>query len=160
MPADVTAVPAAVRERLRSARAFVFDMDGTLVLGDRHGHELRPLPGAHGIIKWLTGQGVPFVVLTNGTARTPSHYAGKLRAAGFDVPDEAMMTPASSAVVVCLRRGHRRVVVLGNDGLIDEGKAQQDKAEAQRNAGKKEAAAEKARGKAKAYEQRERAEQN
>ncbi|BCZ23493.1 CsbD family protein [Mycobacterium senriense] len=51
-------------------------------------------------------------------------------------------------------------IIIGNDGLIDEGKAQQDKADAQRSAGKKEAAAEKARGKAKAYEERERAEQN
>ncbi|OSC30733.1 CsbD family protein [Mycobacterium vulneris] len=50
-------------------------------------------------------------------------------------------------------------IIIGNDGLVKEGKAQQDKAEAQRNAGKKEAAAEKARGKAKAYEERERAEQ-
>ena len=50
-------------------------------------------------------------------------------------------------------------IIIGNDRLADEGKAQQDKAEAQRN-GKKEAAAEKARGKAKAFEQRERAEQN
>lgn len=51
-------------------------------------------------------------------------------------------------------------IIIGNNGLIEEGKAQQDKAEAQRNAGKKEAAAEKARGKAKAHEERERAEQN
>jgi uncharacterized protein YjbJ (UPF0337 family) len=50
-------------------------------------------------------------------------------------------------------------IIVGNDSLAEEGKAQQDKAEAQRNAGKKEAAAEKARGKAKAYEERERAEQ-
>lgn len=50
-------------------------------------------------------------------------------------------------------------IIIGHNGLIEQGKAQQDKAEAQRNAGKKEAAAEKARGKAKAYEQRERAEQ-
>ncbi|BBY38385.1 hypothetical protein MMAN_25190 [Mycobacterium mantenii] len=50
-------------------------------------------------------------------------------------------------------------IIINNDGLVEEGKAQQDKAEAQRNAGKKEAAAEKARGKAKAYEERERAEQ-
>ncbi|RAV00706.1 CsbD family protein [Mycobacterium colombiense] len=50
-------------------------------------------------------------------------------------------------------------IIIGNNSLIEEGKAQQDKAEAQRNAGKKEAAAEKARGKAKAYEERERAEQ-
>ncbi|AFS13561.1 MULTISPECIES: hypothetical protein [Mycobacterium] len=49
-------------------------------------------------------------------------------------------------------------IIIGHNDLIEEGKAQQDKADAQRSAGKKEAA-DKARGKAKAYEQRERAEQ-
>lgn len=49
--------------------------------------------------------------------------------------------------------------VLGRDDLVNEGEAQQDKADAQRDAGRKEAAAEKARGKAKAHEERERAEQ-
>jgi HAD superfamily hydrolase (TIGR01450 family) len=117
MPADREAVPAPVRDRLRAARGFVFDMDGTLVLGDRHGHGLRPLPGALAITGWMAAQRVPFVILTNGTARPPHQYAEKLRGAGFGVTDEAVMTPASSAVVVCLRRGHRRVVVLGNDGL-------------------------------------------
>ena len=51
-------------------------------------------------------------------------------------------------------------IIIGNDDLTAEGKAQQDKAEAQREVGKKEAAAEKARGKAKVHEARERAEQN
>jgi uncharacterized protein YjbJ (UPF0337 family) len=50
-------------------------------------------------------------------------------------------------------------VIIGRDGLVEEGKAQQDKAEALRNAGRKEAEAEKARGKAKAEESRQRAEQ-
>ena len=36
---------AAVLERLRGSRAFVFDMDGTLVLGDKTNHGLNPLPG-------------------------------------------------------------------------------------------------------------------
>ena len=49
--------------------------------------------------------------------------------------------------------------IIGRDDLINEGKAQQDKAEAQRNAGRKEAEAAKARAKAKVYESRERAEQ-
>src|SRR5437588_5250630 len=40
--------------------------------------------------------------------------------------------------------------ILGRDDLINEGEAQEDKAEARRNAGKKEAAAGKASGKAKA----------
>jgi len=49
--------------------------------------------------------------------------------------------------------------VAGRDDLTREGQAQQDKAEAQRNAAKKEAAAEKARGKAKVQEDRQKAEQ-
>jgi len=47
----------------------------------------------------------------------------------------------------------------GNDSLQREGKAQQDKAESQREVARKEAAAEKARAKAAADEARERAEQ-
>lgn len=49
--------------------------------------------------------------------------------------------------------------VIGRNDLVKEGKAQQDKADAQRSAAKKEAAAEKARGKAKAEEARQKAEQ-
>jgi uncharacterized protein YjbJ (UPF0337 family) len=49
--------------------------------------------------------------------------------------------------------------VTGNDSLEREGKAQQDKAESQREVAQKEAEAEKARAKAKADEARQRAEQ-
>ena len=103
--------------RLRDARGLVFDMDGTLVLGDRQNHGLRPLPGAIEITRWATRRGMPFVVFTNGTTRSPAHYARILREIGFGLPDEAMMTPASSAVRVLTRRGHQRVMVLGGPGL-------------------------------------------
>ena len=89
-----------MRERLAAARGFVFDMDGTLVLGDRHQHGLRPLPGALEITRWAARRGRPFVVFTNGTTRTPAHYARTMREIGFGLPDEAMLTPASSAVRV------------------------------------------------------------
>ncbi|MFC9552456.1 CsbD family protein [Rhodococcus sp. NPDC056960] len=49
--------------------------------------------------------------------------------------------------------------VTGQDDLTREGKAQQDKAAAQREVAEKEAEAEKARGKAEAQEARQRAEQ-
>src|SRR5689334_73405 len=49
--------------------------------------------------------------------------------------------------------------VAGRDDLYREGQAQQDKAEAQRNAAKKEAEAEAARGAAKTAEERQKAEQ-
>ncbi len=49
--------------------------------------------------------------------------------------------------------------VLGRSDISREGQAQQDKADAQRNAGKKEAEANSARAAAKAAEQRQRARQ-
>ncbi len=105
--------------RLRDVRGFVFDMDGTLVLGDRRNHGLRPLPGAVEITRWVAGRGVPFVIFTNGTTRTPAHYAQVMREIGFDMPDGAMLTPASSAVRVFTRHRYRRVMVLGGPGLAE-----------------------------------------
>jgi uncharacterized protein YjbJ (UPF0337 family) len=49
--------------------------------------------------------------------------------------------------------------VTGRDDLVREGKAQQDKAEAERDVAKKEAEAEAARGSAQVAEAREKAEQ-
>ena len=115
----VTPDEAAARERLRGVRGFIFDMDGTLVLGDRVNHGLRPLPGAVEMLAWVRGRGLPYVVFTNGTNRAPAHFARVLREAGLDVPDEAMMTPASSAVVMFTRRGYKRVMVLGGPGLTE-----------------------------------------
>ena len=111
--------PDEARERLRDARGFIFDMDGTLVLGDRVNHGLRPLPGAVEMLGWVRGRGLPYVVFTNGTNRAPAHFARVLREAGLPVPDELMMTPASSAVVMFTRRGYKRVMVLGGPGLTE-----------------------------------------
>ena len=108
-----------VRDRLAAARGFVFDMDGTLVLGDRQNHRLRPLPGALEITSWAARRGLPLVVFTNGTTRTPAHYARTMRDIGFGLPDEAMLTPASSAVRVFVRAGYQRVMVLGGPALAE-----------------------------------------
>ena len=108
-----------VRDRLAAARGFVFDMDGTLVLGDRTSHGLRPLPGALEITQWAARCGRPFVVFTNGTNRTPAAYARTMRELGFPLPDEAMLTPASSAVRVLLRAGCQRVMLLGGPALAE-----------------------------------------
>jgi uncharacterized protein YjbJ (UPF0337 family) len=48
----------------------------------------------------------------------------------------------------------------GNDSMTEEGRAQQDKADAQRDAAKKEAEADAARGGAKAAEKRQESHQN
>jgi HAD superfamily hydrolase (TIGR01450 family) len=106
-----------IQDRLRAVRGFVFDLDGTLVLGDRHNRGLRPLPGAVEITRWARGREVPFVLFTNGTTKTPQELGATLRDIGFDVPDEVVMTPAVSAADVLARRGHQRVLVLGHEAV-------------------------------------------
>jgi 4-nitrophenyl phosphatase len=115
VPDDV--VPAL--RRLRAARGFVFDLDGTLVLGDRNNQGLVPLPGAVELTRWVAARGLPFAVFTNGTTKTPQQLARTLRSIGFVLPDDAVLTPASSAAAVFIRRGYRRVLVLGGDGVAE-----------------------------------------
>jgi 4-nitrophenyl phosphatase len=108
---------AAHLKRLRGSRAFIFDMDGTLVLGDKSNHGLNPLSGALEITNFLAERHVPFVLFTNGTARTPQQYVGMLRDVGFSLADNGVMTPASSAADLFRSRGYKRVLTLGGEGL-------------------------------------------
>ncbi|MES2260612.1 MAG: HAD family hydrolase [Pseudomonadota bacterium] len=106
-----------ILQQLRAVRGYLFDMDGTLVLGDKHNSGMNPLPGAREIIAHLRQRQVPLVIFTNGTARPPAHYAKQLRAAGFDIGDHEFMTPASSAADLFVAKGYRRVMVLGGEGV-------------------------------------------
>ena len=104
---------------LGDVRGYLFDLDGTLVLGDRRNHGFRPLPGALELTRWLDSHRIPFVVFTNGTIRSGRAYAHILREIGFPLDDSSVLTPASSAVDTLLRRGQRTVVVLGGAGLAE-----------------------------------------
>jgi 4-nitrophenyl phosphatase len=118
VPAAVkSTVPAAVRDRLRAVRGFIFDLDGTLVLTDRANSSYTPLPGALPLTRWLASRGIPFVLFTNGTAKTPQAYARALAEAGFGVAQGSVLTPAVSAAELFARRGYRRVMALGTEGL-------------------------------------------
>ena len=109
--------PADPLARLRAARGFVFDVDGTLVLTDRANHGYTLLPGALELTGSLAARGIPFVLFTNGTNRTGRDYARALREVGFPLADDGVLTPAASAAELFTRRGHQRVMVLGGDGV-------------------------------------------
>lgn len=99
------------------SKAFLFDLDGTLLLSDRTlgGYEI--LPGAIEVLTTLHDHGVPFAVLTNGSAYPPAVQAAKLRKLGLPVSDEQMFTPSSVAADVMPRRGVKRTLVLGTRGV-------------------------------------------
>lgn len=108
---------ASLQRRLRAGRGFVFDMDGTLVLGNPKGSGHRALPGAIELLECLRARGLPWVAFTNGTAHPPVHCATLLRGAGFTLEDAQMLTPAVSAAEVFLRESIRRILVLGCEGV-------------------------------------------
>lgn len=106
-----------VSARLKSARGFLFDLDGTMVLGDKHNKGLEVLPGAAEILNLLDSRNIPFGVLTNGTVRPPAAYKVKLAQAGLDVPEERIMTPATVAADYFNGRKFETILVLGVEGV-------------------------------------------
>jgi 4-nitrophenyl phosphatase len=105
------------KERLGPVEGFMFDLDGTLILSDRSLGGYRVLPGAVEILTELQSRGIPFVVLTNGTAYTAAEQAPKLRALGLPISDEALLTPSTVAADMMPKHGVKRALVLGTPGV-------------------------------------------
>jgi 4-nitrophenyl phosphatase len=106
----------AVLERLSAVKAFIFDMDGTLILGDKANNNMRTLPGAIEFTSKLNEKGIPWVVFTNGTVRSPEDYIEVLSGAGIPMRDN-MMTPSSSAADYFVTNGYKKIMVLGCSGV-------------------------------------------
>ena len=102
---------------LKEIRGFVFDMDGTLILGDKKNNNMAMLPGAADFINLLKDNGIPYVVMTNGTARSPGAYVKVLSDAGIPMDDNTMMTPSSVAADFFVQQGYSRIMVLGCPGV-------------------------------------------
>jgi HAD superfamily hydrolase (TIGR01450 family) len=116
LEAEEAVIDPAIAARVEAAMGFIFDMDGTIALGDQASGGHVALPGAVDLLAELRRNGVPFCVFTNGTAKAPASYARTLRGAGLDVHDHEMMTPSSAAADYFVRNGLRRVRVLGTTG--------------------------------------------
>jgi 4-nitrophenyl phosphatase len=74
------------RLRLRSAKAFVFDMDGVLYVGS------QVLPGVNDMLNALTIRGFKYVLATNNSTATPALYVEKLASMGLEVPEASILT--------------------------------------------------------------------
>jgi len=72
--------PPAPRAPDRLYAAYLFDLDGTIYLGD----EL--LPGAGRLIRALRERGLPVRFLSNNPTSDPEQYAAKLTRLGLPTP--------------------------------------------------------------------------
>ena len=84
--------------------AYVFDMDGTIYLGD------EVLPGVRETLAFLRGRGIPLRFLSNNPTKDPEQYAAKLARLGLPTPvDDIANTVVTT--VRWLRSHHPDAVV-------------------------------------------------
>lgn len=75
-------------QRVRDARAWIFDMDGVLYVGT------NVLPGTNELLDALTLRERQVMMATNNSMSTPAAYERKLAGMGMHVPAEAVITSA------------------------------------------------------------------
>jgi len=114
---DMSTAPQTSMPTLAGVRGFVFDVDGTLALADKQLSAYLPLPGAIELLALLRQREVPYVAFTNGSAKTPTQLSKALTNIGIEVAERQMLTPVSVALDLFKRRGYRRVLVLGDEGV-------------------------------------------
>jgi NagD protein len=91
---------------------YLMDMDGVLV------HEEHPIPGASEFVAELTGNEIPFLVLTNNSIYTPRDLRARLARTGLDMPETAIWTSAlATAKFLDSQRPNGSAFVIGEAGL-------------------------------------------
>jgi 4-nitrophenyl phosphatase len=92
--------------------AFILDLDGTLYSGK------KPIPHAAEFVELLRRKGLPFLLVTNNSSRTPDDVALHLRSCGIDAQPQDVLTSAQAAArFLQARAGVRRVLCIGEAGL-------------------------------------------
>ncbi len=101
-------------ERLKDIKCFLFDMDGTINLGN----EL--IPGMEGFFDELVGSGREFYLLTNNSSKGHGHYVEKMKKLGIEVPEDKVLI-STDAFIFYMKtvNPYARLFVLGTQQLKD-----------------------------------------
>ena len=101
-------------ERISRIKCFLFDMDGTINLGN----EL--IPGMEGFFEKLTAAGRKYYLLTNNSSRSHEHYVQKMNGLGVPVTRKEVLI-SSDALTNWMRKNKpgAKLFVLGTPQLLD-----------------------------------------
>ncbi|MDD6199928.1 MAG: HAD-IIA family hydrolase [Firmicutes bacterium] len=102
-------------DRIRSCKLFLFDMDGTLYIGDRLFSFTREL------LETIRSTGRRYLFLTNNSSTSVADYIRKLEKLGISAQYEDFLT-SSQATAYYLKKHHpgKRLYVCGTRSLKEE----------------------------------------
>ncbi len=107
--------PQSADDLISHLAGFILDMDGTLYLGD------ALLPGAAELLTLLEQCGIPYLYLTNNSARDAAAYASKLARLGLPASPRRILTSGAATISwLRARDPHARLFVLGTPTLRAE----------------------------------------
>ncbi len=97
---------------MKIPKAFLFDLDGTIVDRD------RPVEGALELLEKLRAMNIPFLIVTNTSRKSSFTVAYNLRKLGFRINSSEIFTALTAAKIFLQTRSVTRVkAVLTNDSL-------------------------------------------
>ena len=103
-----------MKKPLKDKKLFIFDMDGTIYLGN------RVFPFAVEFIKKLRADGKKVLFFTNNASKNPEVYLDRLTKMGFEPSREEIMTAGDVTVRFLLtERPGKRVFLLGTPMLAE-----------------------------------------
>jgi 4-nitrophenyl phosphatase/NagD protein len=102
-------------EQIKEFDCFIFDMDGTIYLGE------SLLPGAAGLVNFLHDQEIPYYFLTNNSSQSKMDYVTKLTAFGLPVSAHQIFTSGEATAIYLQReKPGARLFVVGTPSLENE----------------------------------------
>lgn len=93
---------------------LLIDLDGVIYQAD------RLIEGASATLEWLELQRVPHLYVTNTTSRSRAALLEKLRAFGFKVKPEALMTPIIAAKQWLSERRYKRIAAFVPSAALED----------------------------------------
>jgi len=102
-------------ERIRNTKCFLFDLDGTVYLGD------KLLPGAEDLLAYLDLNFRPYFFLTNNSSRSRADYSKKLASYRIRATEERIFSSGmATAIYLKKQKPGARIYLVGTPSLEEE----------------------------------------